>query len=97
MSHGYIFFTKMFSYLFPVDRYITCVCVMYVEFMRTSYVHPTHYITEGGSELNSLTFPANNTGFENVSKKFISASMSIDFVDQQTEGAQKQDEHCIWQ
>ena len=79
----------MFSYLSPVDRYITFFCVMYVEFMRTSSVHPTHYITEGGSELNSLTFPANNTWFESASKNFISASMSIDFVDQQTKGAKK--------
>ena len=70
----------MFSYLFPVDRYITFFCVMYVAFTRMSSVHPTHYITEGGSELNLLTFPTNNTGLEYFSNNFIIASITIDFV-----------------
>ena len=70
----------MFSYLFPVDWYISLFCVMHVAFKRTGSVHPTHYITEGGSELNLLTFPANNTGLEVFSNNFIDASTSIDFV-----------------
>jgi hypothetical protein len=52
---------------------------MDVAFTRMSSVHPTNYITEGGSELNLLTFPANNTGLEIFNNNFIKASISIDF------------------